>query len=86
MNAPLRFAILVTTSLGGFTVMPTQGADGTLAPDRPKVPVAGGELWRLRPAMPVPTVAPEPKARIATPLPEARRNVRLVYPALVEAR
>lgn len=84
MNASLRLAILVTTSLGGFTVAPTQGADGTLAPGRPPVPVDAADHWRLRPTVLAP--GPERSPRAVLPVPEARRSVRLVYPALVDAR
>lgn len=86
MNAPLRFAILLATSLGGFAVAPTQGADGTLPTASAPVAVGAADHWRLRPTVSAPAPVIERSPRAALPVPEARRSVRLVYPALVEAR
>ncbi|AWN39117.1 hypothetical protein DK427_19220 [Methylobacterium radiodurans] len=70
----------------GPTTFPTHAADGTLGQTRPRVEI-GAEIWRLRPSQ-TSAALPAGAARkgAATEIPEARRNVRMVYPALVEAR
>ena len=57
---------------------------------RPRVEF-GAEIWRLRPAVSAvqaaaSTSARDPRAKPVTEIPAARRNVRVVYPALTEAR
>ncbi|GBU16024.1 MULTISPECIES: hypothetical protein [Methylobacterium] len=88
MNAPFRLTLLLASSLGGFAVAPIQAADATLTPGRPLLTTGVAEHWRLRPAapVPVPTAQPFRNERPAGPIPDERRNVRLVYPALVENR
>ncbi|GEP07465.1 hypothetical protein [Methylobacterium oxalidis] len=85
----LRLALLATTTLVGLAAAPTQGADGTLGRERPPVSLSGAEVWSLRPTqVSLAVVRPDASTRDrpATGIPEARRNVRMVYPALVEAR
>lgn len=89
MKAPFRTALLIAASLGGFAVAPSEGADSTLPPARSAGPLGPADHWRLRPAEHAPAPLPElrgPRGRMATDIPEARRQVRLVYPALIEAR
>ncbi|MDV3143416.1 MAG: hypothetical protein Q8761_03265 [Sweet potato little leaf phytoplasma] len=78
--------VLLAALAAGPTTFPTHAADGTLGRARPRVEI-GAEIWRLRPsqasaALPAAAIPGRP----VTEIPEARRNVRLVYPALVEAR
>lgn len=84
----LRLVILAGTSLAGLATVPTHGADATLARDRRPVAMAGAERWRLRPTQStlVLPAALRPRARPAIPIPDERRQVRLVYPALTETR
>ncbi|WP_375463781.1 hypothetical protein [uncultured Methylobacterium sp.] len=87
-NPGLRLVILAGTTVAGLATVPTHGADATLARDRPTVALAGADRWRLRPSqagivLPVPSHA---RFRPAMPIPEERRQVRHVYPALTEAR
>ncbi|MDP4021811.1 hypothetical protein Q8W71_04160 [Methylobacterium sp. NEAU 140] len=89
MKSWLRLAILAATTFAGLATVPTRGDDVHLERPRPPVPMTGAERWRLRPtqvAAIVPAAAAAPRKRTATVIPEERRNVRLVYPALVEAR
>ena len=88
MKPCLRFAILATTTLAGLATVPTEGADGHLERPKPLVQMAGAERWRLRPtqAAVVPATAGGVRARATSPIPDERRHVREVYPALVEAR
>lgn len=88
MNPRLRLAILATTTLAGLATVPTEGADGHLERPKPLVQMTGAERWRLRPAQPmaVPATTGGARARAAAAIPEERRHVRQVYPALVEAR
>ena len=80
-----RLALLAALAAGP-TTFPTHAADGTLGQARPRMEI-GAEIWRLRPSQ---TSAPLPAATARrgqeTEIPETRRNVRMVYPALVEAR
>ncbi|GJD77113.1 hypothetical protein [Methylobacterium gregans] len=84
-----RLALLAALAAGP-TTFPTHAADGTLGGTlgqaRPRLEI-GAEIWRLRPSQ---TSATLPAATAhrgqATEIPETRRNVRMVYPALVEAR
>lgn len=81
--------VLLAALAAGPTTFATHAADGTLSPARSRVEI-GAEVWRLRPSQ---TSAPLPAGMRAAAtrkgqgaeIPEARRNVRLVYPALVEA-
>lgn len=88
MNVYLRFAILSTITLAGLATVPTKGADGLLERPKPLVQMTGAERWRLRPTQAVVVQATTgiPRARAASAIPDERRHVRQVYPALVEAR
>lgn len=88
MNPSLRFAILATVTLAGLATVPTEGADGLLERPRPLVQLTGAERWRLRPTQSasVPAATGSVRARAASAIPDERRHVRQVYPALVEAR
>ncbi len=88
MTPCLRFAILATATLAGLATVPTEGADGSLERPKPLLPVSGVERWRLRPTQVsvVPASTGSVRTRAASAIPEDRRNVRQVYPALVEAR
>ena len=85
---PLRFAVLATLGLAGLATVPTQGADSyPRERSKPRIQVPASERWRLRPAEPVvPSTTGSIALRPETPIPENRRAVRLVYPALIEAR
>ena len=89
MKPCFRLAILTTTALAGLATIPTHGADATLARDRAPVTLGGAERWRLRPSQ-TPVLAPATtgslRGRPANAIPEERRNVRQVYPALTEIR
>jgi hypothetical protein len=78
--------VVLAALAAGPTTFPTHAADGTLGPARPRLEI-GAEIWRLRPSQ---ASAPLPSAAArkgqATEIPQARRSVRMVYPALVEAR
>ena len=88
MNRCLRVAILATTTLAGLATVPTKGADGSLERAKPLVQMTGAERWRLRPTQGavVPGTTGSLRPRTAAAIPEERRHVRQVYPALVEAR
>lgn len=88
MNPRLRFAILAITTLAGLATVPTEGADGHLERPKPLVQMTGAERWRLRPTQAAVATAATGgvRARLAAPIPDERRHVRQVYPALVEAR
>ncbi|KNY22920.1 hypothetical protein AKJ13_09860 [Methylobacterium sp. ARG-1] len=74
-------------TLAGLATVPTEGADRHLERPKPPVPMASAERWRLRPTeVAVPVTTGSLRRRTATAIPEDRRNVRLVYPALVEPR
>ncbi|MCJ2123782.1 hypothetical protein [Methylobacterium sp. J-077] len=82
-----RYGLLALFSLAGLATVPTEGADRHLERPKPPVPMAGAERWRLRPTeVAVPVTTGSLRQRAATAIPEDRRSVRLVYPALVEAR
>ena len=75
------------TTLAALAVLatPARVAEGSPA-ERPRVAL-GAEVWRLRPATAGPAAAPpDPRGRPAVEIPAERRNVRMVYPALTEAR
>ncbi|GJD44398.1 hypothetical protein AFCDBAGC_2265 [Methylobacterium cerastii] len=84
----LRLGILATAALAGLAVVPTHGADATLARDRQPVTMSGSDRWRLRPAETniVLPAAAQARVRPAMPIPEERRRVRQVYPAYTEIR
>ncbi|KAB1070592.1 hypothetical protein F6X51_22085 [Methylobacterium planeticum] len=65
---------------------PTQGADATLAPARRPVALSGAERWSLRPTEAGPAAPGHPASAPAGAVPEARRHVRMVYPALIATR
>ncbi|SFL93281.1 hypothetical protein SAMN05192568_101454 [Methylobacterium pseudosasicola] len=74
-------------TLAGLATVPTEGADRHLERPKPPVPMASAERWRLRPTeVVVPVTTGSLRKRAETAIPEERRNVRFVYPALVEAR
>ena len=82
-----RFGLLAIVTLAGLATMPTQGADGHLERPKPRIQMTGAERWRLRPTeVVVPITTGSLTRRSETAIPEERRSVRLVYPALVEAR
>lgn len=85
----LRLAILSTTTLAGLATVPTRGEDARLERPRPLVQMTGAERWRLRPAQGLavaPSTTGSVRTRAASAIPDERRNVRQVYPSLVEAR
>jgi hypothetical protein len=83
----IRFAMLAAMTLAGLATVPTEGADVHLERPRPRVALPAAERWRLRPTEPVmPNTTGSIRRRPETAVPEGRRNVRLVYPALIEAR
>ncbi|MCJ2105415.1 hypothetical protein MKK70_08485 [Methylobacterium sp. E-041] len=84
----LRVAILGTAALAGLAIVPTHGADATLARDRQPVAMSGADRWRLRPAQTniVLPAAAQARVRPAMPIPEERHRVRQVYPAYTEMR
>ena len=89
MHPCLRLALLVTTTLAGLATVPTKGEDVHLERPKPLVPMTNAERWRLRPtqtSIALPSVTGSIRVRAATAIPEERRNVRQVYPALTEAR
>ncbi|WP_331312769.1 hypothetical protein [Methylobacterium mesophilicum] len=82
-----RYALLAAMTLGGLATAPTEGADRHLERPKPRVAMQAAERWRLRPTEPVvATTTGSIRARTETSIPADRRNVRLVYPALIEAR
>ncbi|MEA1835111.1 hypothetical protein U8607_23765 [Methylobacterium durans] len=85
----LRLAFLSATTFAGLAAVPTHGADATLGRDRAPVAITSAEVWSLRPTQVSlavqPALRPVRGGQAAT-IPEARRSVRMVYPALVEAR
>lgn len=89
MHPCLRLAILATTTLAGLATVPTKGEDVHLERPKPLVPMTNAERWRLRPTetnVVLPAVTGSIRVRATIAIPEERRNVRLVYPALTEAR
>lgn len=88
MHPCLRLALLTATTLAGLATVPTRGADAQLERPRPLVPMTAADRWRLRPTQPVAVVSAGalPHLRAAGPIPDERRSVRQVYPALVEVR
>ena len=82
--------VLLAALAAGATTFPIHAADGTLGQARQRVEI-GAEIWRLRPSQssaPVLGGLPNAVTRTgaAAEIPQARRTVRMVYPALVEAR
>lgn len=80
--------ILLLALLAGL--VPAHAAESGPGVDRPRIEL-GAEVWRLRPAesgFPASAVPPQRDARgrTVTEIPDSRRNVRMVYPALTEAR
>jgi hypothetical protein len=87
LNLSARIAILGLTALLSLAAAPTQGADATLARERKPVSLTGSEWWALRPAqIGLAVQAPPRAAAPASPTPAPRPAVRMVYPALVQAR
>jgi hypothetical protein len=74
-------------TLGGFATVPTEGADRHLERLKPRVAMQAAEHWRLRPSEPATaTTTGSLRQRPEIGIPRDRRSVRLVYPALIEAR
>jgi hypothetical protein len=74
-------------TLAGLATVPTEGADRHLERPKPRVAVQGAERWRLRPTEPAASVTTGSiRQRAETAIPEVRRRVRFVYPALIESR
>jgi hypothetical protein len=74
-------------TLAGLATVPTEGADRHLERPKPRVAVQGAERWRLRPTEPAASVTTGSIHQRAEPaIPEVRRRVRFVYPALIESR
>lgn len=85
--APRHLATLTVMTCVSLATVPSQGADVHLERSKPHVQMPAAERWRLRPAEPaIPSTTGSIRSRAETPIPEDRRNVRLVYPALIEAR
>ncbi|MGH1571602.1 hypothetical protein ACRAWG_14110 [Methylobacterium sp. P31] len=83
----LRFATLAAMTLAGLATVPTEGADRHLERPKPHIPMPSAERWRLRPTEPaLVSTTGSIRKRPEAAIPENRRNVRLVYPALIEAR
>lgn len=83
-HGPLILTLLLAGLASARSAEPEPGAA------RPRVEF-GAEIWRLRPAVSAvqaaaSTSARDPRAKPVTEIPAARRNVRVVYPALTEAR
>jgi hypothetical protein len=82
-----RLAMLAALTLIGLATVPTRGADSHLERPKPRISVPAADRWRLRPAEPImPSTTGSIARRGETPMPEERRKVRLVYPALIEPR
>ncbi|MCJ2049623.1 hypothetical protein [Methylobacterium sp. J-070] len=87
LRPPAHLALLTVMTLAGLATVPTQGADGHLERPKPRVQVPAADRWRLRPTEPVmPSTTGSIGGRGETAIPADRRNVRLVYPALIERR
>lgn len=79
--------MLSVMTFAGLATVPTKGADAHLERPKPRVALPAAERWRLRPTESVmPSTTGSIRKRSETAIPENRRNVRLVYPALIEAR
>ena len=82
-----RLALLSLVGLMGLATVPSKGADAPPERQKPRVPMPAADRWRLRPTEPaMPSTTGSIRGRTETPIPEGRRSVRLVYPALIEAR
>ncbi|GJE11726.1 hypothetical protein [Methylobacterium longum] len=82
-----RFTLLAVMTLVGLATVPTEGADGHLERPKPRVQMQAAERWKLRPTEPVmPNTTGSIRTRPEIQIPSDRRNVRLVYPALIEPR
>jgi hypothetical protein len=82
-----RLALLATMTFAGLATVPTEGADAHLERPKPRVQMPAADRWRLRPTEPIlPSTTGSIRKRPESAIPEERRNVRLVYPALLEAR
>ena len=82
-----RFCLFAAATVAGFATVPTEGADRHLERPKPRIQMAGAERWALRPTeVAVPATTGGLRVRSGGAIPEERRNVRFVYPALVEAR
>jgi len=73
-------------TLTSLATVPSQGADVHLERPKPRVHMPAADRWSLRPTEPaLPTTTGSIRGRTETSIPEGR-HVRLVYPALIEAR
>jgi hypothetical protein len=82
-----RLALFSLVSLAGLATVPSKGADAHLERPKPRVAIPTADRWRLRSAQAaMPSTTGSIRGRTETPIPESRRRVRLVYPALIEAR
>ncbi|QGY06165.1 hypothetical protein MMSR116_13060 [Methylobacterium mesophilicum SR1.6/6] len=73
--------------VAGLATVPTEGADRHLERPKPRIQMPAADRWRLRPAEPVtPSTTGSIRGRAEVQAPAERRNVRLVYPALIEPR
>jgi hypothetical protein len=83
----IRLAMLATMTFAGLAIVPTEGADVHLERPKPRVQMPAADRWRLRPTEPaLASTTGSIRKRAETAIPAERRNVRLVYPALLEAR
>ena len=79
--------MLSLMTLAGLTTVPSQSADGHLERPKPRIQMPAAESWRLRPTEPaMPSTTGSIRSRTDHPIPEDKRRVRLVYPALIEPR
>lgn len=74
-------------TLAGLATVPSQSADRRLERPKPRIEMPAADRWRLRPTEPaMPSTTGSIRSRTDHPVPEEKRRVRLVYPALIEAR
>jgi hypothetical protein len=79
--------MLAVLIVAGLATVPTEGADRHLERPKPRVQIPAADRWRLRPTEPViPSTTGSIRGRAEIQVPAERRNVRLVYPALIEPR
>jgi hypothetical protein len=79
--------MLSLMTLAGLATVPSESADAHLERPKPRVHMPSADRWSLRPTEPaMPSTTGSIRGRTETSIPESRRRVRLVYPALIEAR
>ncbi|MCJ2071542.1 hypothetical protein MKK75_22535 [Methylobacterium sp. J-030] len=82
-----RWAMLSLMTLAGLATVPSEGADAQLERPKSRMQMPAAERWSLRPAEPLtPSTTGSIRGRVEAAIPESRRHVRFVYPALIEAR